>query len=186
MKITRINRSDKKEILKLAALSGQRANNLFFNCQMHCSEAVMLSLNNGFGGGLSNEIILGLAAGFPKGVGGSGCICGALSGATMCVGLILKQNANLGRKQIQAATKELYLGFKESFGSSCCRILTKKLTQHSKEHFKKCAEFTSEATRIAAEIILERQPKIIQKADIDYLSQRDSKLDGILNKIRSF
>lgn len=50
-----------------------------------CSEAVIYAIKKGFDLDLSDDAIA-MSSGFPWGLGGGGCICGALAGGTMCLG----------------------------------------------------------------------------------------------------
>jgi hypothetical protein len=84
--------SPHEDIIKLVH---QRAENLYENHKLCCSESLLLVLNHGFNGGLSSEQAKQLGAGgFCGGMGEAGCTCGALSGAIMGLGhslaLILK------------------------------------------------------------------------------------------------
>ena len=50
-----------------------------------CSESVIYAIRKHFGIDLSDDAIA-MSSGFPWGLGGGGCICGALAGGTMCIG----------------------------------------------------------------------------------------------------
>lgn len=50
-----------------------------------CSESVIYAIKKGFDLDLSDDAIA-MSSGFPWGLGDGGCICGALAGATMCIG----------------------------------------------------------------------------------------------------
>ena len=79
---------------EIVLLVKQRAENLFTNLRLCCSEALLLVLNHGFNGGLSSEQAKQLGAGFCGGMGEAGCTCGALSGAIMGLGLLVGPHAN--------------------------------------------------------------------------------------------
>ena len=49
-----------------------------------CSESVIYAIRKHFGIDLSDDAIA-MSSGFPWGLGGGGCICGALAGGTMCI-----------------------------------------------------------------------------------------------------
>lgn len=93
----------------------------------------MYVLNEGLRGGLQAEFAVRLASGFGEGIGKTGCMCGAFSGAVMGLGLFL------GRKDL-----------------------------------------TGEAAEMAARIILEARPDLIDGANRSFLTARDSKcLTGV-------
>ena len=57
-----------------------------FNQGFACSESVIYAIKENFELDMSDDAIA-MSSGFPWGLGGGGCICGALAGATMCIGL---------------------------------------------------------------------------------------------------
>lgn len=92
----------------------------FRSGKMHCAEAVLFTIRNHFAPEASDEVIR-MAAGFGGG-SGVGCICGAVSGGTMAIGLVVKDD----RKRATRLTKELHTWFKEQYGATCCKIITTK------------------------------------------------------------
>ena len=56
-----------------------------FNQGFACSESVIYAIKKNFELDMSDDAIA-MSSGFPWGLGGGGCICGALAGATMCIG----------------------------------------------------------------------------------------------------
>jgi C_GCAxxG_C_C family probable redox protein len=164
-----------------------KAENLFLSGQLWCSEAVLVTLNQGLGGGLPPGLAEGLTAGMGEGLGGSGCLCGAVNGAVVALGLFLaggEPSKRFPAKIVRAHAKELENAFKTRFGGTCCRILTKKdkLAKQSKR--QRCAEQTAFAAAIAAKIILTRRPKLVQTADLAYLNQRQNRAGTFLKMIR--
>ena len=167
---------------KLIHSIGQRARNAFMTRQLWCAEAVFVVLNQALRGGLRPEAAQQLVSGFGEGIGGVGCICGALSGGALALGLFngssipgLRDN-----KPVMASSRQLHDRFKTRFGSTCCRKLTRKVRKGSRNHYTLCAEHTGAAAEMAAEIILHQKPKLGLEADWSYLSQRDSLLSSRL------
>ena len=72
----------------LIVLLKERARNLYLTRQLLCAEAVLVTLNQGLSGGLSDAQAIAMAAPFSIALGESGCLCGALSGAIHGVGKI--------------------------------------------------------------------------------------------------
>ena len=114
--------SQHEDIIKLVS---QRAENLYENHKLCCSESLLLVLNHGFNGGLSSEQAKQLGAGFCGGMGEAGCTCGALSGAIMGLGLLAGPHARSGlsKKQFRGLSKKMHDRFHEKFSSTCCRLL---------------------------------------------------------------
>ena len=157
----------------------ERAENLYLTRQLLCTEAVLVAMNQALDGGLTEEQAVGLASGLTVGLGESGCLCGALSGAVLALGLLLGGgNPYKHRKAIRSAGKELHDAFKSKFKSSCCRVLTKKVKENGKAHFEQCAQLTGEAAEMAARLILERRPELMGSVDTKYLSRMDSTVSG--------
>lgn len=176
------SRSRTDQILDMV---GARAENLFRSGQLVCSEAVLSVLNDSLRGGLSSEQAISLAAGFPEGLGGSGCLCGALGGGVMALGLFLGRKRPGGRDRLglRAATEQLHTRFKGEVHSTCCRVLTKKVKDDKKAHFDQCARLTETGARIAAEIILDLRPELIEGADEEYLSKRESRIVARIGRV---
>ena len=124
----------------LAMQIGRRAQNLFLTHQYYCSESVLLSLNHGLGGGLAESQAVGMAAPYSMAMGESGCICGALSGCVLAIGLFAaNQGGQQLRRQSRSLARELHDHFKNEHGSTCCRVLTRKVKGEPDRHRRQCA-----------------------------------------------
>jgi C_GCAxxG_C_C family probable redox protein len=167
------------DIGHLAGLVRQRAENLFRTRQLWCAEAVLAVLNRGLRGGLDPSLALSLASGFPEGLGGRGCLCGAVSGGVMALGLFLRPRppSILSRAHgAREAAGRLHDAFRVRFGSTCCRVLTRGLDPGSPAHFRHCAEVTGGAAEETARLLLSLRPGLAEQVDLDYLECRDSRL----------
>lgn len=167
------------DIGHLAGLVRQRAENLFRTRQLWCAEAVLTVLNRGLGGGLDPALALRLASGFPEGLGGRGCLCGAVSGGGLALGLFLgpRRPGPLARAHgAREAAARLHDAFRVRFGSTCCRVLTRGLDPGSPAHLRHCAEVTGGAAEETARLLLSLRPGLAEHADRDYLECRDSRL----------
>ncbi|MEW5913351.1 MAG: C-GCAxxG-C-C family protein [Thermodesulfobacteriota bacterium] len=166
---------------ELIRLIGERAADLFASGQMLCTSAVLSALNQGLGGGLDPELVLRLAGGLYQGLGGAGCLCGAVSGGNLALGLFLGNGKRNGRgaRRLAAAARCLHDDFKASLGSTCCRVLTKKVKHDNKLHTAQCAGLSSLAAELAARLILAQRPELAQGADLEYLLQKEPKTSGL-------
>lgn len=90
---------------------------LYRSGKMHCAEAVLAAIRNSFRPDLPADVVR-LAAGFGGG-SGVGCICGAVSGGTMALGLVLADDPLLVKK----LTRDLHHWFKEEYGPTCCKVI---------------------------------------------------------------
>lgn len=142
-------------------------------------------LNAGLKGGLPAKTAVCLASGFGEGIGGAGCMCGAFAGAILGLGLFLgRQGLNgKGSKRVLGKARELHSGFKAEFGTTCCRVLTKKVAHDHRALFSQCANHTGEAAEMATRIILEARPELFYQADWDFLETLDSKLEAGISRL---
>jgi C_GCAxxG_C_C family probable redox protein len=169
---------------RLTAQLKARAKNLYLTRQLLCAEAVLVTLNEGLNGGLSESQAISLAAPFTVALGDSGCICGALSGAVMACGLLLGGDRPCRRRrEMRVCARHLHDEFKGAHGSTCCRILSRKVKDDKQAHFEYCADLTANATEMAARLILDRRPALIALADNNFLDQRDSKAAGLIKRL---
>ncbi len=143
-----------------------RAHHLYRTRQMLCTEAVLAALNRGFDGGLSDAQVVAMAAPFSAALGESGCLCGALSGAVMAVGLLLGQAHPLhGRKHMRDSARHLHDTFRSVHGSTCCRVLSRPVQNDHRAHFRYCAGLTAQAADMASRLILQERPELIARTD---------------------
>jgi len=179
--------TDKRETATeaLAVIIRQRAFNLMSTGRMMCSEAVLSVLNQGLGGGLPPDVAMKVASGFPEGIGGSGCTCGALTGCVIALGLFLSQSdSNLAvRSKAMSASGRLHHDFKSSFGSTCCRVLIKKGSSEFPHHFEACCDRGGWAAEHAARMILAERPELLPQADQAFLHRKDSRTAVMFKKI---
>ena len=104
------------EGMELAETCQLEAEALYRSGKYHCAEAVMEAVRRHFAPDVS-EAVVGTVSGFGGG-SSSGCICGAVSGGTVALGLVLQD-----KKATTHLTKELHVWFKEKYGVTCCKII---------------------------------------------------------------
>jgi C_GCAxxG_C_C family probable redox protein len=168
----------------LIAQIRDRARNLYETRQLLCTEAVVVALNRGLGGGLTDQQAIAMAAPFCVALGESGCICGALSGAVMASGLFVGNDRPYrNRQNIREGARQLHDSFKTANGATCCRVLTQKVRHDKDAHFQQCADLTAQAAELAARMILQKRPELLAGADKDFSIQRQSKIRGALLRL---
>lgn len=162
----------------LARQVGKRAENLFRTRQVWCGGAVLLALNEAFEGGLTEQQAVRAASGLGHGMGGSGCACGALTGAVVGLGCVLGHGrlAPRGDATVLQASRELHERFAGEFGAACCRVLTRGLRQGSASQFDACAKRTGRTAELAARIAIEHRPELATGGGGTDVLRRDSKL----------
>ena len=126
-----------------------------FNAGFAYSESVIYAIRKNFEIDLSDDAIA-MSSGFPWGLGGGGCIFGALAGGTMCLGYFFGRKTPGDPKITKCfkLTNELHDYFKETCGATCCRVLTKGKEKNSPERKAQCTQFVSDTVTKVAEIII--------------------------------
>lgn len=104
------------EVMELVEQCQMEAEALYRSGKYHCAEAVMEAVRRHFASEIP-ESVIATVAGFGGG-SGSGCICGAVSGGTVALGLILGD-----KKKTSHLTRELHTWFKEKYGVTCCKTI---------------------------------------------------------------
>ncbi|MEM1564765.1 MAG: C-GCAxxG-C-C family protein [Candidatus Bathyarchaeia archaeon] len=124
-----------------------------------CSEAVLKTFADAQK--IECKYIPRIATGFGAGMGRTGFVCGALTGAVMAIGL--KYGRNMPPDEIEnyercvAKIQQLFKDFRETFGSIFCRDLTNcdLTTEEGRQKFKeqqvrekKCSRYVEEAMKM--------------------------------------
>ena len=138
------------------------AEDYYSNGDYYCSEAIVKTIKDAFDLQISDDVIAA-ASGFPIGMGGAGCTCGAIAGGIMALGLFFGRTEAKDEKvnHTMALAKELHDVFQSKHKTLCCRILTKNMTLGSPKHMEQCVSFTGEvAEQVARMITRELDQKI--------------------------
>lgn len=120
----------------------QEAEALYRSGEYHCAEAVVETIRRNFIPEAPTAVV-GCVSGFGGG-SGAGCICGAVAGGTVAIGLVLQD-----KKGSAHLTKELHAWFKERYGVTCCKTIRKT-------HPGACPRLTGEVAGKIAEMLEKR------------------------------
>ena len=132
------------------------AEEMYRKGQYYCSEAVVAAVRNNIAPEMPVELIAA-ASGFPVGVGRSKCLCGAVSGAVICLGYFFGRTVPSYPQEAKVRkTLELTAELQESFranhgGKLCCHEHTDG--KDIPEKIKICLSFTGEMAAKVAEIV---------------------------------
>lgn len=147
----------KKEI-SLKKVQMDAENN--FRAGFYCCEALMCAIRDNFELDVPREVIA-MSSGMAVGVGRSGCLCGALNGGIMALGMFFGRTEPDGPQDPKSIkcmelTKELHDWFKVANGknATCCRVLTREFDMGRGEHKEQCIRFTGLAAWKVAEIVV--------------------------------
>jgi C_GCAxxG_C_C family probable redox protein len=127
------------EGLELAERCQLEAESLYRSGRYHCAEAVMEAVRKNFSPETPGSVVSAVS-GFGGG-SGTGCICGAVSGGTVALGLLLAD-----KKATSHMTRELHTWFKERYGVTCCTIIRQT-------HKGACPVLTGEVAGKIAEML---------------------------------
>jgi C_GCAxxG_C_C family probable redox protein len=133
----------------------ESAESYYLSGDFRCAETVMKVILENFETEMP-ECIWNMASGFPGGIGGSGCVCGALAGGTMALGMFFGRTGPEDKAvpRSMQLSHELHDIFKANHKGTCCRVLIKRLQVGSPEHKKQCAKITAEMVVETAKIII--------------------------------
>ena len=132
----------------------KEAEQLYREGSYYCSEAIIATIRKYFDPNMPEQAIA-MGSGFPVGIGGAQCTCGAVSGGVIALGYFFGRVAPKDTKvdRAMALSKELHDSFRGNHNVLCCRILTKEMELGSEEHMEQCIAFTGEVAAKTAEII---------------------------------
>ena len=137
----------------------QRARQLYSEENLSCSQAVLLSMNETFPMGIDTNTLNAMSIPFAAGIGGCGCVCGALGGSLMSLGILLGADpATNNRKNIQSISAKMHDTFKEAQSATCCRVIKKK---HSEQGRSYCAQLVEDTAGKAAALLLETKAQTL-------------------------
>lgn len=107
--------------------------------------------------GLATEDFISIATSFSGGMG-SGCLCGAVAGAQMVIGLLFgKHKTNTAR----TLAKEFYQKFTSIHKVTCCKILTKDFKDfHNTDRKQHCANMVYDCSKILDEMLLNIESEV--------------------------
>lgn len=111
---------------------------LLYDGGYNCAQAVLQATT-----GRSDPELLAMAKAFGGGIGKSGCLCGAVTGGVMALGLSGKPE--LGGQLVAA--------FREEFRTTCCRALSKDYQWLSREHKANCRKLTVAAAGMTVALL---------------------------------
>jgi C_GCAxxG_C_C family probable redox protein len=146
----------KLQPIELEAIEKARlkAEDLYRTGQFLCSEAVFLVANEYLDHPVPDEMVR-LASGFPVGMGLAGCVCGAVTGGVMALGIKYGRSTPATETPgMFAASKELHDRFKARRKCVCCRALIRKFEFGSPEHLEQCITITGEVTADVIELLI--------------------------------
>jgi C_GCAxxG_C_C family probable redox protein len=143
------------ENTRVVATAREKAEGYFKRGEFFCSEAVVHAINELLGWPLPKEVTK-LASAFPIGIGKSKCLCGAISGGAMALGMAYGRNhGEPMHERMFPVAVGLHDHVKTLYGSTCCRVIIKDYDFASAERKAHCVKITGEVTAWVAEQLLD-------------------------------
>ena len=154
-----MNLVDTKELTKEELLDKVQSNaeQLFRSGTYFCSESVVQTINELLGKPYDENVVK-LASGFPIGIGKAGCLCGAVSGGQMALGMVYgRVEGEAMQDKMFEEAKGLHDYIKNEYKSTCCRVITREWSGDdfkSQERKNHCITITGKVARwVANELI---------------------------------
>lgn len=148
----------RKKAVSLRAIQKSAEDN--FRGGFYCCEALMQTIVDELDIDAPKEVIA-CSSGMAVGVGKSGCLCGALNGGVLALGMLFGRTEPTGPQDPRSVkclqlANELHDWFKENNGKNaiCCRVLTKEFDKGRGEHKAQCIYYTGLCAYKTAEIIV--------------------------------
>jgi len=107
--------------------------------------------------GLADENFVSIATSFSGGMS-SRCLCGAVAGSQMVLGLLHGKNKD---NSARVLAKEFYERFTKIHKVTCCKVLTKDFKDfHSPERKNHCVNMVADCSKILDEMSAEINAKV--------------------------
>lgn len=136
----------------------ETAEGYFRRGEFFCSEAVLQTINDALGKPYPDTIVK-MASAFPIGLGKAQCLCGAVSGGEMALGLVYGRvhGEAMNPKMFEKA-KALHDFTIQEYKATCCRVLTSQWSGDqfkSKERKNHCIKITGVIAEWVARELME-------------------------------
>ncbi|WP_251859660.1 C-GCAxxG-C-C family protein [Clostridium sp. Marseille-Q2269] len=135
-----------------------KAEEYFRSGTFFCSESVVQTINELLGKPYDEKMVK-MASGFPIGMGKSGCLCGAVSGGQMALGMVYgRVEGEPMNDEMFKKASSLHDYIKNEYKSTCCRVITKQWTGDnfkSPERKNHCITITGKVARWVANELIE-------------------------------
>lgn len=157
---------DPPKLVRVAAEARRRAEALYADGDLFCSEAVVKTVNDLTGHTFPDEITR-LATPLAIGMGESGCSCGGLTGATMALGILCgRDKGDQDWETPTRAARELHRRFSAEFGGACCRGIVRRFGgMDGAGRHEHCAELTGRCAALVFEVASDLGIPLARTAD---------------------
>ena len=121
----------------------------------NCAESIFLAFRERAAPDLGVDAVR-MATPFGAGMGYAGCLCGALAGSIMILGLLKgRTTPDIPRKEPYGLSGEFHNRFRKKFGATCCRILKREGSGPDKQGAT-CEEIIAGTDELLSEFLREK------------------------------
>jgi C_GCAxxG_C_C family probable redox protein len=139
-----------------------KAEEFFAKGGFHCAESMLLAFSEALG----VPVDLRYVRGFGGGLGQTRCLCGAVNGASVFLGLLLSEDRgghqlrgggrdHGNHSEVDRAIQKLETLFKERYRANCCKWLTRKIEWGTPSHLEHCVSLTGETAKMLLQVLQE-------------------------------
>lgn len=123
-----------------------------FNGGCSCSESIVRAAGEKSltSASLDIEALVKAVMPFSGGIGGSGCLCGAVAGSQTVIGL---NSEKADKAAITKVAKTFMEEFKARRKATCCRVLSSGYEFNSPERRQNCAKIVRDAAEILEKVL---------------------------------
>ena len=127
----------------------------YFRKGFNCAEAVFMAFRDFLDIDVPEDMVR-MATGMGGGLGHAGCMCGALNGSVMVLGLLKgRKSPEESRDGAYALAREFHDRFETNFKYTCCRNLN-PYPFDSKDHLRNCIKITGNTAKLLADYLIEK------------------------------
>lgn len=109
------------------------------------------------------EILNQIASPFSGGMGGSGCLCGAVAGAQIVLGTMYgRKDTDTDSRRIKSLSGNFVKSFRAKRKATCCRVLSSGYEFNSPERRENCVNIVKDVAEILKKAIIENS-ELVQK-----------------------
>ncbi len=127
----------------------------YFSRGYNCAQSILRACSE-TKGIILEKSVLKAASTLAGGIGYCGCVCGALLGSLLFIGVLYGDGKTPGRnKKALTYAREFYQRFEERFSASCCVILREGISFGDKRLHNHCSAISAQTAEMLIDFINE-------------------------------
>ena len=127
----------------------------YYKSGFNCAESIFLAFREMLTPDVPKEMVRMFTC-LGGGLGYAGCMCGALNGAALMLGLLKGRTSHeQDREPVYELARQFHDRFEQKFGNTCCRSLN-TAPFDSLEHLRTCLKITGNTGKLLMEFLQEK------------------------------